>query len=219
MLVGLTGLSCSGKNFIARLFAERGFPVLDADEIAHATLDEPEIKKQIAARWADVLNSDGSVSRRHLAKQVFARCRRGDNTEIIALENITYPAINKKTLEWLNLHKGEICIFNAPVLHKSAVFGMIDAIIIVRAPYIARLLRALRRDKRPIIEIMRRFRSQKGFDAQYTQYTQHIKKNTDIHNSRYVVVNGFFNPLQKLEKKIDKLCESLRTLQRLASHS
>jgi dephospho-CoA kinase len=208
MLVGLTGLSCSGKNFIARLFEARGFPVLDADEVAHAVLNDGEIKKQIASRWADVFNPDGSVSRPMLAKKVFGSIGRGggyNNTEIAALEGITYPAINKKTFEWIAEHSGEVCIFNAPVLHKSAVFGMLDSIIIVRAPYLVRLLRALRRDKRPLVEIIRRFKSQKGFIAQY------LGKKTDNHNSKlFFVDNGFFNPIQKLEKKIDKLCGALR---------
>jgi dephospho-CoA kinase len=195
MLAGLTGLSCAGKNYVARIFQRNGFAVLDADEVAHDAL--LEAKDALLARWGtEIFNADGMINRAALGKKVF-----GKRDELAALESITYPLINKKTFDWLSGHEGEACIFNAPLLHKSAVFDKLDCIIIVSAPFLIRLFRALLRDKRSFSDIIGRFKSQKNFTVQY------LRKNTDT----YIIENGWIAMLfpKKLKKKVAELCKKL----------
>jgi dephospho-CoA kinase len=92
-----------------------------------------------------------------------------------ALEAIVHPEANRLTTEWLDAQKGEICIINAAVLHKSVVFDRLDSIIIVNAPLITRLLRAKKRDKLPWGALLRRFLMQKHF------LTQYLAGNADIY--------------------------------------
>jgi dephospho-CoA kinase len=195
MFAGLTGLSCAGKNHVARIFKAHGFSVLDADAAAHEALNEA--KDAVSSRWGeDVLGADGTVNRAALGKKVF-----GKGEELAALENITYPLINKKTFDWILENEGKECIFNAPLLHKSAVFDRLDCVIIVTSPLLLRLLRAMLRDKRAFTDIIKRFISQKNFAVQY------LRKNTDT----YIIKNGWTEMFskKKLEKSVEGLCKRL----------
>ncbi|MDR3301491.1 MAG: dephospho-CoA kinase [Spirochaetaceae bacterium] len=192
MLIGLTGLSCAGKNYVARLLLERGCRVLDADELAHEVLDEQ--KAAVLTRWGEgVLDTNGKVSRQALGAAVF-----GNQEKLSALENLLYPAIDRKILEWVEGGEQEISVINAAVLHKSAVFEKLDLLVIVRAPYLTRLFRAKFRDKRTFRQIIRRFRSQHDFLSQY------FTKNADI----CIIENGgigIFPFRSAMKKKIDRL--------------
>ena len=176
MLIGLTGMYCAGKNHIAALLERRGFPVLDVDILGHIAIENK--KADIIARFGeDMVSPDGSINRRLLGAKVF-----GKKTELAALEAIVHPEANRLTLEWVAAHgaahhdtayqdtarHGAICVINAALLHKSAVFTMLDCIIMVSAPWFIRLMRARRRDKLPWAAIIGRLLSQRKFIAQYS---------------------------------------------------
>ncbi|MDR0378035.1 MAG: dephospho-CoA kinase [Spirochaetaceae bacterium] len=160
-IIGLTGAYCAGKNHVARLFEARGVPVLDVDKLGHHVL---EIERDaVAARFGSlVLGPDGAVDRRRLGAVVF-----GNPEELAALEGIVHPAVNRLTLEWIAGQEGRSCMVNAALLHKSAVFDLLDAVILVKAPVLTRLLRARKRDRLPWAELWKRFASQREFTAQY----------------------------------------------------
>jgi len=161
MLIGLTGMYCSGKNHVAALLEQRGFAVLDVDKLGYIAIENN--KAAVCARFGeDVKNQDGSINRRLLGERVF-----GNENELAALEAIVHPEANRLSLEWIAAHGGQPCVINAALLHKSAVFGQLDGIILVSAPWLVRLIRAKRRDKLPWGVLWRRFASQKQFAAQY----------------------------------------------------
>jgi dephospho-CoA kinase len=186
MLIGLTGLYCSGKNVVAALLERRGLAVLDVDKLGYIAIENK--KAAIFARFGGgAQNRDGSVNRRLLGERVF-----GNKGELAALEAIVHPEANRLSLEWIAAHNGKPCVINAALLHKSAVFKQLDAIILVRAPWPIRLMRAKRRDKLPWGALLRRFASQKQFAAQY------LAGNADI----YKVENPGTNRA-KLECRLD----------------
>jgi dephospho-CoA kinase len=161
MLIGLTGLYCAGKNHIAALLEERGLPVLDVDKLGHKIIEN--VKDAVFARFGDDLkNPDGSVNRRLLGAKVF-----GKSGEMSALEALVHPEANRLTEEWITGQNGKNCVINAALLHKSSVFNRLDCVILVRAPFIVRLIRAKRRDKLPFAVLLQRLSSQKQFLSQY----------------------------------------------------
>jgi dephospho-CoA kinase len=204
MLIGLTGMYCSGKNYIAAFLEKRGLPVLDVDKLGHIAIETQ--KAAVFSRFGeDIKNQDGSVNRRLLGEKVFGR-----KDELDALENIVHPEANRLTLEWIAAQNGGNCVINAALLHKSAVFGQLDNIILVKAPWFIRLMRAKLRDKLPWIALLRRFSSQKQFFSQY------LAENADI----YRVENpGIGKPgsllnsclvRAKPERRIDAILSKLR---------
>jgi len=192
MLIGLTGMYCAGKNYVAALLERRGLTVLDVDKLGYIAIENK--KAAIFERFGDdVKNQDGSVNRRLLGERVF-----GSASELAALEAIVHPEANRLSLEWIAAQDGKPCVINAALLHRSAVFGQLDGIILVSAPRLVRLIRARRRDKLPWGVLLRRFASQKQFAAQY------LAGNADI----YKVENSGTNRA-RLERRLDAVLSGM----------
>ncbi|MDR1972192.1 MAG: dephospho-CoA kinase [Treponema sp.] len=200
-IIGLTGTYCAGKNHVAGLLERRGLAVLDVDKLGHRAIVEE--KEAIVARFGTgMLGVAGDVDRRRLGARVFGR-----PAELAALEAIVHPAANRLTLQWIDAQGDKPCVVNAALLHRSCVFERLDAVILVKAPLLTRLLRAKRRDKLPWGALIRRFASQKGFISRYKN------KNFLGTADRYVISNRgcpvFPSRLleRALERRIDEILE------------
>ncbi|MDR2433336.1 MAG: dephospho-CoA kinase [Treponema sp.] len=195
MLIGLTGTYCAGKNYLAALLKQRGLPVLDVDKLGYTALDAE--KEALAVRFGgDIMRPDGTVDRRLLGEKVF-----GKSEELAALEAIVHPAANRLTEEWIESMKGKTCVINAALLHRSSVFGRLDCIILVGAPFLTRLLRARRRDALPWSALFKRFASQKDFTTQYLAGKADIYR---VENHGFSAA-AFRRSRAKLERRIDAI--------------
>ncbi|MDR1319158.1 MAG: dephospho-CoA kinase [Treponema sp.] len=194
-LIGLTGTYCAGKNHVAVLLKKRGLPVLDIDKLGHTAIEEE--KAAILARFGgDLAGPDGKINRRLLGERVF-----GKPGEMAALEGIVHPAANRLTGEWLAAQAGKSCVFNAAVLHGSSVFGQLDFIILVEAPFFTRLLRARKRDGLSWHSLLKRFGSQKHFISQYLSAKADIYRVDNRGNSLF----GFPRSEAQLENRISEI--------------
>jgi dephospho-CoA kinase len=199
-IIGLTGMYCAGKNYVALLLEQRGLPALDLDALGHTALETE--KDAVAARFgSDIINPDGTINRRLLGKKVF-----GNPDELAALEAIVHPVVNRMTEQWISEQSGN-CVINAALLHKSSVFNSLDFIILVNAPLPTRLRRARRRDGLSCAALLGRFARQKDF------YPQYLSGNADIYkveNSGFCIKSGVSTPVrqrahEKLKCRIDEI--------------
>ncbi|MDR2095975.1 MAG: dephospho-CoA kinase [Treponema sp.] len=198
-LIGLTGMYCAGKNYIAGMLEKRGLPVLDVDKLGHEALKTE--KDAIVKRFGtSILREDGTIDRRLLGALVF-----GKPAELSALEGIVHPAANRMTEEWIARHGGT-CVINAALLHRSVVFKKLDYILVVKAPLITRLFRARKRDGLPWRVLSTRFKSQKEFNAQY------LKEKADIYNI-FNIGCGFAAGIcrKNLENRLDSILVKTET--------
>jgi dephospho-CoA kinase len=200
-VIGLTGLYCAGKNHVAALLEKRDVPVLDVDKLGHAAL-ESEKAAVVECFGSGVLTPDGSVDRRLLAETVYAAENRNG---LAALEAIVHPAVNALTDRWIEdaARPGapDLCVVNAALLHLSSAFCRLRALIVVKAPFLVRFYRARKRDRIPLSELFRRFRSQGAFSSQY------LAAKTDI----YTIDNsGFSGSDTNLEKRLDEILTRIR---------
>ncbi|MDR0556930.1 MAG: dephospho-CoA kinase [Treponema sp.] len=195
MLVGLTGLYCSGKNYIASLLEEQGFPALDVDKLGHEAIRRE--RDAITARFGvDVLGKEsGEIDRRLLGEKVF-----GSPRELAALEAIVHPAANALTSEWIAAQGGQSCVVNAALLHRSIAFDRLDAIVIVKAGFATRLVRAKKRDRLPWLELIKRFRCQSGFSSHYLQ------KNADNRKVDIYIINNSAG--RNVRKQLDRVIQA-----------
>jgi dephospho-CoA kinase len=196
MLIGLTGQYCAGKNHVASMFEKRGLPVLDVDKCGYQVL-EAEKEKIFSRLGKDLQMADGSVNRRLLGRRVF-----GNPEKLAALEAIVHPLVNRMTDEWVAVQKGH-CVINAALLHRSAVFGRIECVIVVTAPFLTRLLRARMRDRLSWPELLWRFASQADFNSQYLSINAEIIRveNSGLSGTRYLH--------KKLEYRINSIIEGI----------
>jgi dephospho-CoA kinase len=198
MIIGLTGKYCSGKNHIAALLEIRGFPVLDVDKLGYQALISE--KEAIISLFGADLAAPGTNWQPETAegRKLLGRLVFGNPEKLAALEAIIHPAANKLTEEWVAAQKGH-CVVNAALLHRSSIFHKLNRIILVKAPFFTRFLRAQKRDKLSCLEILKRFASQKGFNTQY------LSKKAEI----YRIANPGFFIARKLECQIDKLIRGI----------
>jgi dephospho-CoA kinase len=89
MVIGLTGGIGCGKSAAAACFAELGFNVVDADQLARQVLASDDSVSQLRARWGDAcLGADGRPDRRWIATKVF-----NEPAELAFLEGVTHPEV------------------------------------------------------------------------------------------------------------------------------
>lgn len=148
LIIGLTGGIASGKSFVAALLAENGAVVMDADQIAHDVLADPQVLQTLADRWGThVIKEDGSPNRSEIGIIVFA-----DNEDATAekkfLEQQIHPRVRKRIQEQLEVAQQEgkpAAILDIPLLHESSWDERCDLIIHVDTPLEVRQARAAAR--------------------------------------------------------------------------
>jgi dephospho-CoA kinase len=74
LTIGLTGGIGSGKSTVAKMLAEMGAPVLDADKVGHSIYAPggPAYNEVVAAFGREILAPDGTIDRKKLGPIVFA---------------------------------------------------------------------------------------------------------------------------------------------------
>jgi dephospho-CoA kinase len=141
ILIGLTGNIASGKSEVARMLADRGATIIDADVLAReAVRPETQALRDIVKRWGkDVLQQDGSLDREALRQIVFA-----DRNELDALNRIVHPGVTRMRDREVALAKERgdpivVCVI--PLLFERNLVDEFDAIVLVDAPRPVRLER------------------------------------------------------------------------------
>jgi dephospho-CoA kinase len=157
MVIGLTGGYCAGKDAAARIFARRGFAVLDVDRIGHEVLEQRR-DAVVAAFGESVRRADGSIDRRAVGRIVFA-----DPAALALLEGIVHPAMvaQVRSLAAAETAAGRDVVVNAALLRHMGLDKGCDAVVEVRARALRRFIRGLRRDGLGPVQVLRRMRSQR----------------------------------------------------------
>lgn len=131
-LVGLTGGIGSGKSTVARMIAELGVPVLDADQLARDVVAPGQpAHGEIAAAWPEVIGPDGGIDRRRLGAIVFA-----DAKARARLEAITHPriaALCDQRAAALAAQGHRLAFYEASLLVETGRHGEFDGLVVVTA--------------------------------------------------------------------------------------
>jgi dephospho-CoA kinase len=141
--VGLTGGVGSGKSTVARLLADHGAVVIDADAIAREVV-EPGTPgfAAVVARFGDaIVGPDGRLDRPALAAIVFRdEDRRGE------LNAIVHPLVGRRTAELMSAADPDaIVVFDIPLLVESNMAAGFDTVVVVEAAFDIRLARLAER--------------------------------------------------------------------------
>lgn len=128
-ILGLTGSIGMGKSTTARLFAEEGVPVHDADDSVHA-LYEGEAVPVIEAAFPGTTDH-GKVDRQKLAKVVV-----GHPEALKRLEAIVHPLVAKARDRFLQAAKSGgslVAVLDIPLLYETGGEKLVDAVVVVSA--------------------------------------------------------------------------------------
>jgi dephospho-CoA kinase len=90
---GLTGGIASGKSTVAAMLRELGFPVLEADRMAHQVIEpgQPAYSKVVSKFGDDILDADKRINRSRLGAIVF-----NDRAKLNQLNAIVHPRVEEE---------------------------------------------------------------------------------------------------------------------------
>jgi dephospho-CoA kinase len=140
-ILGLTGSLGMGKSATAKMFAEEGIPVHDADAVVHR-LYEAEAVPLIEAAFPGT-TAGGKVDRGSLAKRVL-----GHDAAIKRLESIVHPlvaAARDRFLAEAERDGAPVAVLDIPLLFETGGDIRCDAVVVVSAPPDVQRSRSLER--------------------------------------------------------------------------
>jgi dephospho-CoA kinase len=142
IILGLTGSIAMGKSTTAKLFAEAGVPVYDADATVHM-LYEGEAVPAIEAAFPGT-TADGKVDRNKLSARVVY-----DPAAIRQLERIVHPmlgASRQKFLDDAERSGAPVAVVDVPLLFETGGEKRVDAVVVVTTTPEIQRQRILARD-------------------------------------------------------------------------
>jgi len=127
IILGLTGSIGMGKSTTAKLFAEAGVPVYDADATVHK-LYEGEAAPAIEAAFPGT-TADGKVDRQKLSARVVH-----DPAAMKQLEQIVHPMLGASRQKFF--HDAEqsgapVAVVDVPLLYETGGEKRVDAVVVV----------------------------------------------------------------------------------------
>ncbi|AOV07245.1 dephospho-CoA kinase [Sporosarcina ureilytica] len=131
MIIGLTGSIASGKSTVSSLLRKKGYPIVDADEIARRVVEPgTSVIKEIGKTFGqEVIQEDGSLNRERLGQLVF-----GNEKDREKLNAIIHPAIRTEMLRQKDEHisnGANTIIMDIPLLFESKLQSFVDKILVV----------------------------------------------------------------------------------------
>jgi dephospho-CoA kinase len=140
-ILGLTGSIGMGKSATAKMFADEGVPVHDADAVVHK-LYEGEATPLIEAAFPGTTQG-GTVDRTRLGQRVL-----GDKEAIERLEKIVHPLVTlarERFLAEAERSGAAVAVLDVPLLLETGGERRCDAVVVVSAPAEMQRARAFER--------------------------------------------------------------------------
>jgi dephospho-CoA kinase len=139
--LGLTGSIGMGKSTVARMFADEGVPVFDADAVVHR-LQGPagDLVAAIEAAFPGTTDA-GGVNRSTLAERVLA-----EPAALRQLEALIHPAVARAREAFLAEHAGApLVVLDIPLLFEKGLAASVDKVAVVSADPEVQRVRTLAR--------------------------------------------------------------------------
>lgn len=177
--IGLTGGLGSGKTTVARMLRTKGYPVVDADEIARAAVapGTEGLREVLAHFGGDLRRSDGTLDRRALGRRVF-----GEPEKLLKLESLLHPRVQAEVSARRKAFASQgfrVAFYDVPLLFEKNLEGF-DAIVVVTAPEDVRQARVKARDNLSDAEIVQRLASQIPLSEKEARATFVLRNDGDL---------------------------------------
>jgi dephospho-CoA kinase len=156
IIIGLTGGIGSGKSTVAKIFAQFGIPVLDADATAKAIMNEDNsVKTKLIELFGTEAYKESQLNRPYIAQLVF-----DDAFKLQQLNAIIHPITIQYAKDWALKQSAPYVIKEAALFFESGSAEGVDKIIGVTAPKHIRIQRVMQRDQISREEVIKRMEHQ-----------------------------------------------------------
>jgi len=127
---GLTGGIASGKSTVAAMLRELGFPVLDADRLAHQLIEPGTAAHEEVVRefGREILDAKGRVNRSRLGALVFA-----DRGKLEKLNAIVHPRVAEATRLQFDAWEREgksVAFVEAALIVEAGMHKSLDGLLV-----------------------------------------------------------------------------------------
>jgi dephospho-CoA kinase len=151
--IAITGGAGTGKSTVARMFADLGAEVLDADQIAReaVAVGAPAWVELRRLYGAEFFNQNGELNRSRLAQLVFA-----DPEARRRLDGLIHPRVEAELqarVAELARRGAALVLVEVPLLFETGREAAFDRVIVVAAPEADQIRRLRARDHRGEAEI------------------------------------------------------------------
>lgn len=189
-VIGLTGGIGSGKSTVARILAELGARVIDADEVGHQVyLPGTAAWREVVERWGErILKPDRTVDRERLGAIVFS-----DAEELAKLNRIVHGRMFLMLRDEIARRKENaagkgVVVLEAAVLIEAGWAPLVDQVWVVMADESLALERMTRFKGVERVEVLARMRGQLSCDERARHATVTISNNGSLASLRAQVV-------------------------------
>ncbi len=129
--IAITGSIGSGKSAFAGFIREKGFTVLNADEISKQILaGNEEVKREVIQEFgADSFNGD-EINKKYLSEKVF-----NDPENVMIINSILHPPVIARVNELMKreLEKSDKVFTEAALIYEAEMEEMFDYIVLITA--------------------------------------------------------------------------------------
>src|SRR5882724_6699841 len=128
---GLTGGIASGKSTVAAMLRELGFPVIEADRVAHQVMapGQPAYNEVVSVFGGAILDSDKRINRSGLAAIVF-----NDHEKLTQLNGIIHPRVEEEMLrmfaELAQSGKHAAAFIEAALIFEAGLHKKLDGVVV-----------------------------------------------------------------------------------------
>lgn len=142
-VIGLTGGIATGKSTVAKLLAESGFAVINADQLVKNIYATQEANDFIKNHFPECLNQDQSINFKSLRKLVF------EKSEIkTQVENFIYQRMPLQfKMAFNEFNSPQVIIYDVPLLFEKKLDQLVDLSVCVYLPQETQLERLMKRDQ------------------------------------------------------------------------
>ena len=197
--VGLTGGLACGKSFVGQALADLGCHLIQADELGHEVLlPGGEAYADVVREFGPgILNEDGTIDRKRLAAEVFAKPER-----LEALNRLVHPHVFRRERELIDrFAKSDprgIVVVEAAILIEAGTFKNYDRLILVECEEQQQIARALKRDHTDRAAVLARIGRQMPLDEK-RKFAHHVIDTSGSKEDTLRRVREVYDALRRIE--------------------
>lgn len=153
-VLGITGGIASGKSLVSQQFKNRGFTVLDADEVVHELFKDSTVLERIKHRFPSAFEE--TLNRKYLADLIFT-----DPKAKSDLESILHPLVYDRLKTELKNHMSEPwVVLDIPLLYETGGEALCDLVLVIHIDEDIQMKRLMDRNQLSVEEAKKRMLAQ-----------------------------------------------------------